>query len=475
MRRVLLVSTMMLFAAAVLMTGPGSAQSVAVQVTLPGTNTPRPAAFATNTPVPPTATPTATFTPSLTPTATFTPSNTPTPSETPTNTPSPTPTPIGPISYPEGVNTLTGLPFPDEASMNRRNLIVKISNYPPVVRPQYSVNLADVVYEVEAEGGVTRFAAIFRSNMPEHVGSVRSARLSDLELIEMYNALLAYSGTSEPIQRLILRSPYVYQFFSPLKGDNCEEAGFCRFPQEGKAFEHTLYLDTTQLYALADQRNVSTGYPARGFAFNETADQGGATANDIFIDWYGQTDARWQYDAESGHYIRWTDSKPHIDANDGEQLWADNLVIIQVPHERRPDLFAPGVNYESLEIQLWGQGPAVLVRDGKWYQGFWKRECNNTDVTVTPTIEAEPAATPEIQRDCYSRPGTALQLMYGNNQPMMMKPGRTWVSVVRGFGDVVLSEQAADMEATIAYLEANASPTPTATPEGGPTATPFPD
>ncbi|NOG48118.1 MAG: DUF3048 domain-containing protein [Chloroflexi bacterium] len=85
-------------------------------------------------------------------------------------------------------------------------MIVKISNFPPIVRPQTNVNMADVVYEVEAEGGVTRFAAIYRSQLPDLVGSVRSARLLDLELVPMYQALLAYSGTSEPIQRLILSS-----------------------------------------------------------------------------------------------------------------------------------------------------------------------------------------------------------------------------------------------------------------------------
>lgn len=444
---------------------------------LPGTNTPRPAAFATNTPAGPSATPTpsATFTPSVTPsatpTATFTPTNTPTATPSPTNTPSPTPTPIGPVFYPEGINPLTGLPYPDEAAAARRNLIVKVSNYPPVVRPQTSINLADVVYEIEAEGGVTRFAAIFRSNMPDHVGSIRSARLLDLELVRMYEALLAYSGTSEPIQRLILRSDFVYQTFSPLKGDNCEDAGFCRFPQDGLAYEHTMFLDTTKLYELATRRNVNTGYRAKGFAFNETPDAGGLTANDVFIDWYGQTDARWQYDPTTGRYLRYTDSKMHIDKGDGEQLWADNLIIIQVPHEERPDLFPEGATYESLEVQLWEQGPAMLIRDGQSYSGFWRRLCDQTEATPTPTYE--PGAAPAVPRECFSKPGTALQIIYGDNTPMMMKPGRTWVSVVRGFGDVVISEEQRDMVATGTAIALSA--TPTTAPTEGPSPTPDPN
>ncbi len=418
------------------------------------TNTPRPVEvnFATNTPAGPTETPTPTLTPSVTSSATPTdtdtptPTLTPTPTFTPTDTPTPTPTPIGPFSYPEGINPLTGLPYPNEEAMARRNLIVKISNFPPIVRPQSGVNQADVVYEFEAEGGVTRFAAIFRSNAPDHVGSVRSARLSDTELIVMYNALLAYSGTSEPIQRIILAAEWVYQTFSPLKGDGCEDAGFCRFPQDGLALEHTLFLDTNKLWDLATRRNVNTGYRARGFAFNETADAGGLPANDIFIDWYGQTDARWQYDAATGRYLRYTDGVAHFDAADSQQLWADNLIIIEVPHNERPDLFPPGSNYQSLEIALWEQGRAYLIRDGQVYQGYWRR------------------------RD--REPGSALQVLYGDNTPMMMKPGRTWVEVVRGFGDVAISEQRQDMVATATAIALSATPTLTITPGPSPTENP---
>jgi hypothetical protein len=453
MHRFALLPLTVLLALSVALILPASATEPNIQITLPGTNTPRPAAFATNTPSVPSDTPTATATPTSTPTstdtptATYTPTFTPTSTPTPTDTPSPTPTPIGPFFYPEGINPLTGQPYPNEEAMARRNLIVKISNFPPVVRPQSNVNQADVVFEVEAEGGVTRFAAIFRSNAPTHVGSVRSARLLDLELIPMYNALLAYSGTSEPIQQLIMSSEYVYQTFSPLKGDNCQEAGFCRFPRDGLAYEHTLFLDTTKLYELATRRNVNTGYRARGFAFNETPDPGGLPANDVFVDWYGQTDARWQYDSATGRYLRYTDSVAHTDAATGEQLWADNLVIIEVPHERRPDLFEPGVNYESYEIQLWDQGRAYLVRDGLWYQGYWRRQDRE--------------------------PGSALQIIYGNNAPIMMKPGRTWVSVVRGFGDVIISEQMPDMMATGTVVVGSVTPSPTWTP--GPSPTPNPN
>jgi hypothetical protein len=328
--------------------------------------------------------------------------------------------------------------------MERRNLLVKVSNFPPVVRPQSGLNSADVVYEYEVEGGVTRFAAIFRSNSPSHVGPVRSGRLMDLELVPMYQALFAYSGSSDPIKQMVLSAPWGLQAISPQFGDNCDEAGFCRFPQPGLAFEHTLYLDTNKAWALATRRGVNTGYPARGFAFSPFPDPNGTPANDIFVDWYGHTSARWQYDSNSAHYVRFTDGLPHLDAADGQQLWADNIVIIAAPHNERPDLFEPESHSASQEIALWDQGAAYVFRDGVYYEGYWRRQDKND--------------------------GHALQLIYGNNVPIMMKPGRTFVEVVRGFGQVDISDQLADMPGTATVIAQSATPAPvypTFTPTAG--------
>lgn len=430
-----------------------SAAPPAVQVTLPGTNTPLPVVFMTNTPVPPTPTPT------LTPTDTLTPSLTPTPLPTDTYTPSPTPTLVGPATYPDGFNPLTGLPYPSEEAMNRRNILVKISNYPPIVRPQSGINEADVVYEYEVEGGVTRIAAIFRSNAPDHVGPVRSGRLMDLNLVPMYEALFAYSGASAPVQQTILRQPWRQWVISPSIGDNCDEAGFCRFPEDGKAFEHTLYVDLGKVWERATARGINEGHRARGFAFSDIADPNSQPATDIDIAYYGQIDARWQYRADTGRYVRYTDQLPHFDAADGQQLWADNLVVIEVPHEERPDLFEEESKSASQQIDLWGQGRAYIFRDGEYYEGYWRRDCRGEipDPTPTPVVGAQ-----DIQ--CYARTGDALNLIYGNNEPIHLKPGRTWVMVTRWMNYVTIGNDLPDLDATAAILVLTPTNTPWPTP-----------
>ncbi len=412
------------------------------------TNTPRPPALnlSTNTPSGPTNTPTITPSPTSTPTATFTPSNTPTNTPTPTNTFTPTPTPIGPVYYPDGINPLTGLPYPDQEAAERRNLLVKISNYPPVVRPQSGVNEADVVYEYEVEGGVTRFAAIFRSNAPEVVGPVRSGRLMDIELVTMYEALFSYSGASGPVQELILSQDWRYQIISPSIGDNCEEAGFCRVERPGVAFEHTLFADTNKIWERATSRGVNTGYKAFGFSFRIEPDPNGIPAEDVFLNWYGQTNARWQYDPETYRYMRYTDSVPHFDAAEDAQIWTNNIIIVEAEHLERPDLFEAGASNASIEIALRDQGRAYLIRDGMAYQGFWRRPDNDQ--------------------------GTALRLVYGDNTPMQMRPGRTWVAVVRGLGNATINAEQVDAEGTAQAVIASYTPTPTLTPTASATAAP---
>ena len=97
------------------------------------------------------------------------------------------------------------------------------------------------MWEYEVEGNVTRFAAIYRSHGVDHVGSIRSARLPDLELVPMYQALLAYSGANDNIKEMILKgtclddkggrmrcpegqepfSRWQFQAITPQFGDNC--------------------------------------------------------------------------------------------------------------------------------------------------------------------------------------------------------------------------------------------------------------
>jgi len=373
-----------------------SEASAAAQATPLPTNTPR----ATT---PPTNTPRPSATPSSTPTGTAT--ATPLPTQTPTATPSPTPTLVGPDDYPANFNPLTGLPYPNAEAAARRNLIVKVSNFPEIVRPQSGLDKADIVFEYEVEGGATRFAAIYRSQGTDFVGSIRSARLLDLELVMMFDGLLAYSGSNEWIRQYILDSDWKWRALSPHLGVNCPP--FCRYPQDGKAFEHTLFGNTYQMWEVATERQVNEGLPGRGFAFSDTPDPGGAAAADIFIGSYNKRqDTRWQYNPSDGRYYRWNSSLPHLDAVTGKQLAADNIVVLAAEHIDRPDIYESETGGTVIETALWGSGDAYVFRDGRWYEGTW----------------------------WHTRGRTGLWLTYpGGEESIHLKPGQTWIEVVRPY------------------------------------------
>jgi hypothetical protein len=342
------------------------------------------------------------------PPPTQTPTTTPSPTPTPTPTPSPTPLPppvIGPDAYPLDVNPLTGLPVDDPAVLDRRPLLVKISNAPPVVRPQSGLSYADIVFEEYVEGGWTRLAALFYSRGVEHIGSVRSVRLVDFQLTRAYDALLVFSGGSEGVIKL-LRDESIYPFntISPQFGYG--EPYFVRFPREGLDFEHTLFTDSALLWQWAEDweiRSTPHFLESPGMAFWDALPGGGAPASAVSLT-YARTSALWRYDPLTGRYLRWSDGIPHTDALTGEQLSFANVIILSAYHEEvdiLPEVFFG--QEKSLYIELQGEGPVTLLRDGQAFGGRWQRWGERRVLTF------------------YDADG----------QPLYLKPGQTFFHIIR--------------------------------------------
>ncbi len=134
----------------------------------------------------------------LDPTATLTATSTQTPSPTPTETASPTPTPtpivVGPTAFPADVNPLTGLQVPDPKILDRRPVMVKVSNFPREGRPHAGLSFADIVYDYYIGEGTNRFLALYYGQDAPKVGPVRSGRLVDAPLVRWYQGILGYSG-----------------------------------------------------------------------------------------------------------------------------------------------------------------------------------------------------------------------------------------------------------------------------------------
>jgi hypothetical protein len=310
------------------------------------------------------------------------------------------PNAIGPENIPIGINPLTGQVAADPTSLNRRPILAKISNAPPLVRPQAGIGAADLVFEHYAEGGLTRFSAIFYGNAPDRVGSIRSARLIDYELMPMYDALLAFSGASIGVEDRLNTSEFSDRLY---KGVLYGLPYYWR--DENIEVPHNMFMNPNALWDLATEEGLNGRPELSGMAFLEAPPEGSVgEANEIDIR-YRATRILWQYDDELGRYRRFADGQGHYDANTLEQITAANVVIIYADHQLTDIVESEfqGSKSYSIEVKLWFEGDAILFRDGQRYDGRW----------VRPTRE------------------DLISLRTNDGQLLYFKPGNTWFEVVR--------------------------------------------
>ena len=305
-------------------------------------------------------------------TATSSPTFTPVPTDTPGPTATPTldPSLIVPARDP-GLSPFTGLRPADPAVLQRRPLAVKFANI-AAVRPQSGLSKADVVVESQIEFSATRFTAIYQSQDAPRMGSIRSARLIDAELPVIFDAVLCFSGGAEPVRQKLYKSAF---------GDHILEAlmySQSYFRDPNIAVPNNLFASTSALWAVAQNKGWNkTPNPTGAWVFSAAAPAGAAPASKLDVA-YPQGAVSWGYDAASGRWLRSIDGQPHKDTLDGKQLSAADVVVITANHVKTLILeygtteMAGGVN-RSIEVQLWGEGPVKILRDGKVYEGKWVR------------------------------------------------------------------------------------------------------
>lgn len=317
-------------------------------------------------------------------TATMLPSSQPPPSPTPHPTatqpagPTTTATPapvilLNPEDFGDHYNRLTGEYFEDPTALQRRPIAIKISNAPAsYTRPQSGLSDADLVFEHVTEGPITRFTAIIYGQTPPNIGPIRSARLIDVELPVMYDAALAYSGSSIGVSRKLFAS----EFASRILRSN--EPGYYR-TGEDKPIEHTLYGRPELFWQSLTERglNVAPVFTTQ-MAFASEPPAGGQPASEATINYRDWTIVNWRYDPETNRYFRSADGVEAIDANNGEPISAANVILLLAPHQQDFNICEyqtdSGCQAFATESQIWGQGRAIILRDGQQFAATWKRE-----------------------------------------------------------------------------------------------------
>jgi hypothetical protein len=300
-----------------------------------------------------------------------------------------------------GVNPFTGLPASDPAALQRRALLIKVANTANV-RPQAGLSLADVVVEHYAEGGITRFTALYQANAPDKVGSVRSCRLIDLELPQIFDAGLVCSGTSPGVKQLMRQSP-AYLDDRTMIADLGQYSGCKGCPMyrtRDAGVPHNLFASAPNAWAVLEGRGKNQPSAFRAWAFDAAPPAGGWQVTSVAIP-YSSGTVTWKYDAASGLWARYYGNRPHAEKLTGKPLTTANIIVAYAHHETTLIVEDTGGG-RSIQIQWWGQGPAHILRDGRMIDGQWRR----------------PAPT------------GVLEFVDGSGRPVPLKPGATWIELV---------------------------------------------
>jgi hypothetical protein len=324
--------------------------------------------------------PTASPTPTATPLPTATSTITDTPTATPTNTPTLTATPsypaegYGPSNFPADVDPLTGLKVADPALLQRRPMVVKVQNLPRNGRPQWGLSLADIVFEYYTEEGTTRFAAVYYGQDASQVGPIRSGRFIDADIVRGYKAMFAFGSAYVAEMNRFRNSEFANRLV--IEGANTP---LTRYDPNGFNY---LMVNTANLSAYTTQRDLNQPQNLNNMVFKLPAPAAGQPGTQVYTRYSGAIYNRWDYDATSGRYLRFSDN---ADANNGvageqyaqltdrlnnQPIAFDNVVILYVNHQ----LYAPNI----YDILLSGSGDAYAFRDGQAYKVKWVR--NDTDV-----------------------------------------------------------------------------------------------
>ena len=332
----------------------------------------------------------------------------PTATTLPTDTPlPPTPT-VEPTPSPDQIDPFTGIVVTDTQTLNRRPLLIKVANTSEV-RPQSGLAQADVVVEHYAEGGITRFSALFLANAPLKVGSVRSCRLIDVELPAIFGSALTCSGTSSGVRSVMLHSDYLFDQdgypnhgvailsdFGPYECPTCP-----MFRTNDRPIPHNLFANTVSIWKELEKRNHNQRTQFKSWIFDPTPLTAGRVVSTIHIP-YLAGDVNWKYDMQTGRWLRFAGKVPHMDVVTGTQLSAANVIVLYVPH-LYTSIVEDSNGSRSIRIELWGQGKLRDYRDGHETDGTWERAEDST----------------------YS-----FSLLDSDARTIPLKPGNSWIEVV---------------------------------------------
>lgn len=345
-------------------------------------------------------------------TLTAAPTLTPIPTSTSTPTPTASPTPVtvvyGPTNFPENINPLTGLQVEDPAILDRRPVMMKVADQ-AAGRPHAGLTNADIVFDYYIGNGLDRFVALYYGKNDTKVGTMRSGRLVDIPLTQMYQGIIGIISAWKPELDAILGA----LGGRVVNTEHCSDQ-FKAICDDGSNTETSVFGNTAEMSAYYESKDYATkGRPnLDGMAFATVPPTGGVPATQFTMHFGKNINQQWIYDPVTKKYMHWIDEVdsngnsrmiPLIDRNTGEQLATSNVITI---FAKLNVLNGDADTIHEYEIQN-TKGRALICRDGMVYDVFYKSGWD-----------------------------TPIQFFDAEGNPFQLQPGNTWIHLAGVYSSV---------------------------------------
>jgi hypothetical protein len=235
--------------------------------------------------------------------------------------------------------------------------------------PQCGLKDAYLVYEIIAEGGITRMMALYKDSYPTKVGSVRSARHYFIDYAEENDAIFVHWGGSPQAYSRI------YTGINNIDGVSLEGSVFFRDKSLRRDYEHTGFANLEKIktyaeekgYARETNKDLLLDYSAE--AIDLSTNIQASSANEIILKYSNYHTTSYEYDSENKVYKRSMAGKANVDLETGEQYTAKNIIIYKVDNYTLND----GENKGRQELENIGSGNGYYVSNGYSVPITWSK------------------------------------------------------------------------------------------------------
>ncbi len=260
-------------------------------------------------------------------------------------------------------NPLTGEPNYEEALVKNRPVLVSVENHPDA-RPQWGLTSSDIVWEMVAEGGITRMLLMYAdsSRLPDKIGPTRSARHYFVEIAEGFNAIFVHFGGS----------PLGYSYINNHGVDNIDgmsDSGFSRDSSRGVSSEHTAYTTKDGVINNIEKKDYRTTLEdeyVNPFEFNNKAVKlKDGSCTEITVPHSSSYTYKYTYNADESVYYSTLNGNRFMDDN-GTQQHFENVIVLYA------NITSLGDSKGRMTIDF-SNGDGVYASNGTYQNITWEK------------------------------------------------------------------------------------------------------